>query len=87
MEVNHHFEEEGFSMDLRPGLANVRCPTLVVVGEQDILVPPQLAQELIDALPPGLGRLEVVPDASHGVLTDNPAVAWSAIRKFIRQLH
>lgn len=60
MAVNRHFEAEGFGMDLRPGLANVRCPTLVIAGERDVLVPAHLGQEIIDALPPGLGRLEVV---------------------------
>jgi len=87
MEVNAHFEAEGFRMDLCPGLANVRCPVLVVFGDQDILTPPHLVQQLVDALPAGLGRLEVVPEASHDVLTDNPEVAWSVIRGFIGQLH
>jgi pimeloyl-ACP methyl ester carboxylesterase len=83
MEVNRHFEPEGFRMDLRPLLAHVRCPTLVLVGEHDILVPPPLREELRQALPSGLGRVEVVPDASHQVLTDNPSVAWPLIRTFL----
>lgn len=87
MDVNEHFEAELFGVDLRPGLANVRCPVLVVVGEHDILAPPHLARQLVDALPSGLGRLEVVPDASHEVLTDNPGAAWPVIREFIGQLH
>lgn len=85
MDVNEHFETEGFSMDLRPGLANVRCPVLVVVGERDILVPPHLAQELVDSVPQGLGQLAVIPGASHGVLADNPD-AWRVIREFVEQL-
>ncbi|MGH9652014.1 MAG: alpha/beta fold hydrolase [Bryobacteraceae bacterium] len=87
MDVNEHFGAELFGMDLRPGLANVRCPVLVGVGEHDILAPPHLARELVDALPAGLGRLEVVPDASHEVLTDNSDAAWAAIRGFIDLVH
>jgi pimeloyl-ACP methyl ester carboxylesterase len=83
MEVNRHFEPEGFSMDLRPLLARVGCPTLVIVGERDILVPPPLRDELRQALPPGLGRVEVIPNASHQVLTDNPTVCWQLIREFL----
>jgi pimeloyl-ACP methyl ester carboxylesterase len=85
MEVNEHFETEGFRMDLRPGLANVRCPILVVVGEHDILVPTHLGQELVDSVPVGLGRLEVIPGASHELLADNPDV-WRVIREFIEYL-
>jgi pimeloyl-ACP methyl ester carboxylesterase len=85
MEVNEHFETEGFRMDLRPGLANVRCPILVVVGEHDILVPTHLGQELVDSAPVGLGRLEVIPGASHELLADNPDV-WRVIREFIEYL-
>lgn len=85
-EVNRHFEAEGFSMDLRPLLSQVRCPTLVIVGEHDILVPPPLRNEFRDAIPPGLGRVEVVPNASHSVLTDNPSFCWRLIREFIANL-
>lgn len=83
MQVNRHFGAEGFAMDLRPGLAHVRCPTLVIVGERDVLVPAHLGQEIVEALPAGLGRLEVVPDASHSVLTDNPTESGRLIREFV----
>jgi len=32
--------------DLRPSLATIRCPTLVLVGDGDELTPPALAQEI-----------------------------------------
>lgn len=86
LEVARHFEPEGFSMDLRPLLARVRCPTLVIVGERDILVPPPLRSEFRETLAPELGRVEVVPNASHRVLTDNPSVCWRLIRDFIAGL-
>lgn len=85
MEVNRHFEAEGSRLDLRPGLAHVRCPTLVIVGERDVLVPARLGQEIVEALPPGLGRLEVVRDASHNVLTDNPTESRRLISEFVAQ--
>lgn len=86
LEVTRHFEAEGFSMDLRPLLAQIRCPTLVIVGEHDILVPPPLREELRQALAPELGQVEVVPGASHQVLTDNPSVSWRLIRSFLTEL-
>lgn len=87
MNATEHFETELFGMDLRPGLASVQCPVLVVVGEHDILATPHLAREIVDALPAGLGRVEVIPEASHEVLTDNPDAAWAAIRDFITSVH
>jgi len=86
MDVNRHFEPEGFAMDLRPRLANVRCPTLLIVGESDPLVPPALAHELIDALPAGIGRLAVIKNASHRVLTHDERDVWKLIRSFISDL-
>ena len=35
--------------DSRPGLSAIRCPTLVLVGEQDRGTPPELASEIAGA--------------------------------------
>lgn len=86
LEVNRHFEAEGFSMDLRPLLSRLRCPTLIIVGEHDPLVPAPLRNEFREAIPPELCRLEVVPNASHRVLTDNPSSCWRLLRDFIAGL-
>lgn len=87
MEVNLHWEKhEGRTMDLRPGLPNVRCPTLVLVGERDPLIPTHLAEEIVSAVPAGLGRLEVIPDASHDVALDNPEHVHRCIRQFVANL-
>jgi pimeloyl-ACP methyl ester carboxylesterase len=45
-------------IDSRPGLAATRCPTLVVVGEDDVLTPPDRAAEIVVAIP-GARRLVV----------------------------
>lgn len=82
----HYFEHEGKSIDLRDALAEVRCPTLVLVGERDPLTPERLAREIVSAIPEGLARLEVIPSASHDLLADNPADAYRCIREFIVEL-
>jgi len=83
MDVNVHFMAEGKAMDLRERLATVRCPTLVVNGEQDPLVPPHLGREIVEAIPEHLARLEVIPDASHDVFADNPTRSYGVIREFL----
>lgn len=81
-EVNAHFIPSLDRLDLRPGLAAARSPVLVMVGELDPLVPPTVAAEAVDALPPGLGELCVVEGASHQVLWDQPERAHAAIERF-----
>ena len=80
------FENEGNAMDLRPDLANVRCPTLVLVGEHDPVNPATWVEEIVTAIPNGLARLQVVPDAAHDITTDNPEFTNRCIREFIADL-
>ena len=87
MQVNlSWFENEGNAMDLRPDLANVRCPTLVLVGEHDPLYPAAWVEEIVTAIPNSLARLLVVPNAAHDITTDNPEFTNRCIREFIADL-
>ena len=70
-------------MDLLPDLASVRCPSLVLVGEDDPITPPGDAEDIAAALPPGLGRLERFPGCGHGVFRDDPDAGFASIRDFI----
>ena len=87
MDVNlHYMTGEGKAMDLRSRLRNVRCPTLVVLGEHDPLMPVHLGEEIVASIPNGLARLEVIEDAAHDVVTDNPEHAYRCIREFVTDL-
>lgn len=68
------------ALDLRPALASVRCPTLVMAGELDPFNPPSLAAEIVEAIPDQLARMVVVPDAAHRVFADNPDFVYDMIR-------
>jgi pimeloyl-ACP methyl ester carboxylesterase len=56
--------------DLRPSLAMIRCPTLVLVGEGDELTPPALSQEIVAGIPGA--RLVTVPDSGHLSTLEQP---------------
>ena len=86
IEVNLHFMQENKEMDLRDRLGAVRCPTLVILGEHDPLVPIRLGREIVEAIPDGLARLEVIPEAAHDVLVDNPADSYRLVREFLAEL-
>jgi pimeloyl-ACP methyl ester carboxylesterase len=86
MEVNHHFMAQAHTMDLRPALRRVRCPTLVVVGAHDPLIPVHLATEITEAIPGHLARIEVIDDAAHEVFEDNPKAVLRSLRDFLSRL-
>lgn len=86
-EVNLHFwSGEVQTLDLRPDLANVRCPTLVIAGEHDPLTPVHLVEELVAAIPDGLARLKLIEDAAHTVFQDNPEQVYRSLREFVADL-
>lgn len=76
---------EGKAMDLRDRLGAVRCPTLVILGAHDPLVPIRLGQEMVEAIPDGLARLELIPEAAHDVMVDNPADSYRLVREFLAE--
>jgi pimeloyl-ACP methyl ester carboxylesterase len=87
IDVNLHFmSHEGKTADHRSELSRVRCPTLVVVGEHDPLVPVSLGGEIVEAIPDELAQLHVVSDAAHDVFADNPKRSYACIRDFITGL-
>lgn len=62
--------------DVRGKLARVQAPTLVIVGEEDVLTPPQLARYIADHVPHS--ELYLHPGRGHAsALEDTPG--WSAV--------
>jgi pimeloyl-ACP methyl ester carboxylesterase len=53
-------------------VADIRCPTLVSVGEDDILLPPRFSRELAARMPGA--RLDLVPGAGHVYFWERPDV-------------
>jgi 3-oxoadipate enol-lactonase len=51
-------------------LGQVRCPALVVAGEDDTLTPPRYARRMIERLPQA--RLEVLPGVGHAPPIEAP---------------
>ena len=64
-------------VDSRPGLGLVRCPTLVLVGEQDVLTPPERAAEIAAAIPGA--RQTIVADCGHLSALEQPAAVTHAL--------
>ncbi len=63
--------------DSRPGLADIECPTLVVVGDGDEATPPELAREIAGAI--GGARLNVIADCGHLSTLERPEKVTAAL--------
>ena len=59
-------------------------PALVVVGDQDVITPPPLAQAMSSALPEG--RLVQIPGAGHLPCIEQPVPTTRAVLKFLQAL-
>jgi proline iminopeptidase len=70
-------------LDLLPGLANARCPVLVIGGEEDPVTPIEDQRDIAAALPAHLVEFHAFAGAGHGVWRDRPADALALMRRFI----
>lgn len=76
---------EGQTFDLFPELQRIRCPTLIMGGEDDPIHPIESQAELAAALPAHLVRFERFPDCRHAVIPDAPEQGMALIREFIER--
>ena len=83
--TTHFIRGEQQTMDLRRGLANIVCPTLVLAGGFDPVCPPTCAREIAAAIDPAFVRLELFEHCGHGVFRDDPTRAFRILLDFIGQ--
>lgn len=62
-------------------LYTIDVPTLILVGEQDVLTPPDLARSMNEKIPHS--QLHVLPEAGHLSPVEQPEMANQLIRGFI----
>jgi 3-oxoadipate enol-lactonase len=62
-------------------LGRISVPTLVVVGEEDVLTPPAEAEAMVAAIPGS--RVAVIPRAGHLSNLENPAAFNDAVAGFL----
>jgi pimeloyl-ACP methyl ester carboxylesterase len=77
------FEPELRRLDLLRQLDRIKCPTLIVAGEDDPITPVADMEEIAAALRPDLVRLERFANAGHGVYRDRPEAFFRVLRDFI----
>jgi pimeloyl-ACP methyl ester carboxylesterase len=81
--LSTHWDGSGrLNYDVRAEAALVRCPTLVLVGEDDPDSGLAGGEELIAALPSDNVTYHLFPNTGHGVFRDTPA-AMALVREFV----
>jgi proline iminopeptidase len=79
---NGPHNEQG-RMDFRRDLSRIRCPVLILAGDQDPIMPIAFSETIAACLPEHLMRFERFPHCGHGVHIDDPAWAFFVLREFI----
>ena len=79
----HFWADEIKRFDLFPEVVRIACPTLILAGKLDPITTIPDHQELSAAIRGS--RLEIFPDAGHGVFRDKPEEALAVIRDFLMQ--
>lgn len=64
-------------------LGGITAPTLVVVGEQDLLTPPWQAKKVADAVPGARYELVTGPGSSHGMHIERPEELTKIVTGFL----
>jgi proline iminopeptidase len=82
MEPLHHFNAVEFpTFDLRGDLRTIAAPTLVVVGDDDMIAGPVCAEAIVRELPDA--RLVTIPNAGHFVYIEQPDAFRAALTDFL----
>ena len=75
-------KEEAFIQQQWDALAKLPCATLVVRGAASDILSPDIADKMVDDVLQN-GRLAIVPQAAHSVMTDNPQGFEEAVCSFV----
>jgi proline iminopeptidase len=74
---------EAHTFDIVSDLHRIRCPTLILGGEDDPIHPIESQADIAAALPPHLVQFERFENCRHAVVPDAPERAMAVIRAFI----
>lgn len=75
--------DEEHTAEFEPLLDSMRAPTQIIWGECDAWLDPSFAQRLWETLPNS--DLELIPDAGHFVMEDDPGKVADVLTNFLAQ--
>lgn len=69
--------------DTTPNLPNIACPTLIMVGEKDLLTPPASAEAMKEKIPGA--EMHIIPNAAHMSNLEKPDIFNKHLVTFVSQ--
>ncbi|MBI4206062.1 MAG: 3-oxoadipate enol-lactonase [Betaproteobacteria bacterium] len=72
-------------IDVTDRLKEIKCPTLVIVGEQDMGTPPAMARQIHENLPGS--ELQIIPSAAHLSNIEQAGVFTDAVLGFLDRVN
>ena len=70
-------------LDLRPHLAKIHCPTLVVIAGQDTVIPPQRSLDLAAGI--DSAEIKIHETSGHALVAEDPAWLTAVCSDFLRR--
>jgi len=70
--------------DSTPLLQSIGVPTLIVVGQEDEMTPPEIAKAMADAIP--AGAMTVIPGAGHLSPLEAPTAVSRVLAEFLEHV-
>jgi len=67
--------------DSRDDLRTIKCPTLVLCGQQDTLTPLELHKEMVARIPNA--RLAIIEDCGHMSAMEQPQAVTALLRDWL----
>lgn len=71
-------------VDSNEVLSEITCPTLVIAGEEDALIAPQVARDYATRIPNA--QFALIPDIGHLLNLEQPHIFIQIIRQFLQTL-
>ena len=82
--LNWFFARDRWTYDVRPKLANITAPTLVLTGRHDKIAPPFASDEILKGIPQA--KQEVFEESGHRLMREENAKFLRTVRNFIGNL-
>jgi 3-oxoadipate enol-lactonase len=70
--------------DVRGDQRHIVCPTLLTVGDQDLVTPFSWQRQIAAAI--ANSRIRIIPDTGHMTMLETPAVFNAAVMDFLATL-
>lgn len=80
----YHQSRTILASDTSGHLGDIHCPTLVMVGEQDILTPVKFSEQLTQGI--ANSEFVVIDEAGHGLIAETPEAVTATMLNFLRKV-